>query len=489
MPKSLIFKLLGAFSFVIVLGAALMFWLVSQATRSAFNIYTSRSGQMLAQRAAPLFADFYLQANSWRGIDLFIESNLTSNLAANPGANHGAGQGNGLGRMAGTGLLNAAGQRFILSDAQGVVINDTNGELVGTKLTSDQLKAGTSVVVDNKVVGTLIIAAADFANPASPAGQFIASVNQSILLAVAVAGIIALLLGAVLFFQITAPLRLLNKAAFAIAHGQLDQRVNIQSHDELGELGGAFNHMAESLERAQTQRKRMIADIAHELRTPLAVIQVNLEGMMDGVLPFNKEQLALTRDETLLLGRLVGDLRLLSLAEAGELKLERRPEQIGTIINQVVERLAPQTRLKQITLESSIAPQLPDLWVDSDRVGQVLGNLINNSIRYTPPGGSITLQAKMGNSSRNFVTVSVFDTGKGVDANDLPYIFDRFYRAEKARDRASGGSGLGLAIARQLVEAHGGSIRAFSPVFVDAFGQGYGTEVLFDLPVTVHPIS
>jgi signal transduction histidine kinase len=294
--------------------------------------------------------------------------------------------------------------------------------------------------------------------------------------------VIVLLLGAILFFQITAPLRQLNKAASGIANGDLSQRVEIRSHDELGELGQTFNQMAESLDSAETKRQHLMADIAHELRTPITVIQANLEAMLDEVLPLDVEQVAVLHDETLLLSRLVADLRLLSQAEAGALKLEPQETEIISLIHRVVEKIKVQAQQNGINLEIEIPEDLPRIRIDADRITQVLNNLIGNALRYTPQGGKIIVSAAKSSGLAGTIQISVTDTGSGIDPEALPFVFDRFYRADQSRARNSGGSGLGLAIVKQLVEAHGGKVGAVSPVFSNADKQGYGTRITITLP-------
>jgi two-component system OmpR family sensor kinase/two-component system sensor histidine kinase BaeS len=486
MRNSLIFKLMGAFLLVIAIGALVISWLVSQATRSAFNLYTTRNGQAWAQRLAPVLADFYSRDGSWQGVDVVLQSGLSSlNPSGGMGYGNGQGQGRGMGfgrGSTGSSMGGMMAQRMILADGQGVVISDTQDELNGKQLSSAEMKNGTPVIVNDNLVGTLIVTPNDFAGPATPAGEFLASVNQSIITAIIIASIIALILGAVLFLQITAPLRQLKKASVAIAGGDLSQRVTIHSRDELGELGQAFNHMAESLADAETQRQHLVADVAHELRTPLAAIQATAEGMLDGVLPLDEEQVASIHTETLLLNRLIGDLRLLSLAEAGQLKLERQEINLGGLVSQVVERSKPQAMQKDITLGVEVQNNLPPVWIDSDRITQVLNNLIGNALRYTPKDGTITVGVAPAPGLTNTVQVSVANTGPGIDPEALPFVFDRFYRSDKSRSRASGGSGLGLAIVKQLVEAHGGKVEAVSPVFRSADHQEYGTRISFTLP-------
>jgi signal transduction histidine kinase len=457
MRSSLIFKLMGAFLLVIAIGAVVISLLTRQATQFAFNLYTTRSGQAWAQSLAPVLADYYAQKNDWQGVDALLQSGLTS---GGIGAGHMMGQGRGFG-ASGAAMGTMMGQRLVLADAQGMVVSDTGGELVGTALAPQDISNGQPVLLGDQQVGTLIVTPNTQLEQGTPASDFLDSVNSSILTAVVIAGIIALILGAGLFIQITAPMRQLQKAASSIAAGDLSQRVTVRSQDEIGRLGQTFNTMAESLARAETQRRHMVADVAHELRTPLAVIQANAEGMLDGVLPFEPEQVNAIYQETLLLNRLVGDLRLLSLAEAGELRLERQPTAPGALVEQVVEHMQPQAAQRGVRLEGKIQAGLPERALDADRITQVLTNLVGNALRYTPPDGTIVVEA--GTRQEGRLQITVTDSGPGIQAGDLPYVFDRFYRADKSRARASGGSGLGLAIVKQLVEAHGGQVSVASP--------------------------
>ncbi len=496
MRNSLLFKLLGAFILVISIGSLIIFLLVSSATQKAFNLYTTRSGQVWAQRLAPTLADYYAAKGSWQGVDAFLRSSelfetgmmnsATLSLTPQSGGGYGNGQGQGrgmgFGRQLGMGGMmgNMMEQRLILTDAQGVVVSDTQSKLNGTQLTADQLEKGALVAVGNDPVGTVIVTPLNLTNSLTATGQFLASVNRSIIIAALIAGVIALLIGAVLFSQITAPLRQLNRAANAVAHGDLSQRVAINSKDELGELGETFNQMAANLAKAEIQRQHLTADVAHELRTPLAAIQASLEGMLDGVLPLDNEQITTIHAETLLLNRLIEDLRLISLAETGQLKLERQKTDLAELVRQVAGREKLLALQRGITLSVDIQDNLPMVNIDADRIIQVLSNLVGNALRYTPQGGVITIRcaAKAGS-----VEVSVADSGAGIPADALPNVFDRFYRADKSRARLSGGSGLGLAIVRQLVEAHGGIVEAQSPVFEVGTPDAHGTRIAFTLPL------
>jgi len=301
--------------------------------------------------------------------------------------------------------------------------------------------------------------------------------------AVLVAGLLALAVGVgaslVIAQRVTAPIASMTRAARAIAQGDLSQRVATASSDEVGELALAFNQMAANLAHAEELRRNLVADVAHELRTPLAVLQADLEAIQDGVYQPTPEHIATLRSEVSHLSRLVSDLHELALAEAGQLTLEKRPTDIATLVQRVVETMQSTAHPRQLTLTATILSPIPPLTIDPDRIEQALRNLVGNALRYTPAGGRISVEVEMGafpHSNRPAVVLRVRDTGPGIAPEDLPYIFDRFYRGEKSRARSTGGSGLGLAIVRQLVEAHGGSVWVDSVV-----GQGSTFSVALPL--------
>ena len=285
--------------------------------------------------------------------------------------------------------------------------------------------------------------------------DFLDRLRWSLLLAGGVgalaAGLTALLAGR----YITQRLRAVAESAGAIAAGDLSQRIGDASNDELGELAAAFNRMAESLAGQEEARQRLVADIAHELRTPLAVLQAEIEALQDGVTQATPERFASLHEEARLLARLVDDLRMLSLADSGQLLLERREEDLAGIAERAAAAVAAQARVKDVRLDLALQDSLPRVALDSDRIAQVLRNLLSNALRHTPSGGRVALALR---AEDGRAVVEVSDTGAGIPPEALPHVFDRFYRADPSRNRATGGSGLGLAIARQLVRAHGGDI-------------------------------
>ncbi len=276
------------------------------------------------------------------------------------------------------------------------------------------------------------------------------------------AALAAVGVGLLLTRQISRPLRDLTSAARRMAAGDLEGRVPVRSRDELGELAAAFDSMAEAVGRQEGLRRRMAADIAHELRTPLAVIQADLEAMLDGVRPLSAEAVADVHGETRLLSRLIDDLRDLSLAQTGQLPLRKEPTDLGEVARSSAARFASRAEERGVRLEVEVAEDLPRADIDPDRISQVFGNLLENALRHTPPGGRVELRVGPGESAATLRT-TVRDTGPGIPAEHLPNVFEHFYRADRARSRSAGGSGIGLAVVKQLVEAHGGRVWAESP--------------------------
>jgi two-component system OmpR family sensor kinase/two-component system sensor histidine kinase BaeS len=275
--------------------------------------------------------------------------------------------------------------------------------------------------------------------------------------------------------RITSPLSETMKAADALAEGDLSARVPEEGNGEFRHFARSFNRMAEALETADRQRRELLADVAHELRTPLTVLQGNLEGLRDGVYQATPEHLDLVLDETQKLSHLVDDLRLLTLAEAGQLPLDLQVLDVPQLLADVRDAFACQADEGGIALKVDVDGSLQPLVADPQRIGQVLGNLVGNALRYTPDGGAVTLGAVQAPSGGG-VLLWVADTGEGIPPADLPRIFDRFWRGDPARTHEPGaGSGLGLAIAKGLVQAHGGRIWAESQV-------GQGTTVSCALP-------
>lgn len=475
---SLWLKLIGAFALIIVIGTGLVVILVSQTTAGQFELYITRTGQQWATHLAPVLASYYARTGTWKGVEAVLR-NPWSSGASNDRMMHDGMMGGDRGWTEQGGMRDSdmmsdmwawSGDRLILVQADGTVVADTANTLVGSRLPADAVAKGTPILLGERTIGTLIVT--PLAAPATPASDFLGAVNRSALLSGLAAGIVAIGLGSLLFIQIIRPLRRLSAAALAIAGGDLSQRVHVRGRDEIGQVALTFNQMAEHLQRYAVERQNMIGDIAHELRTPLSVIQSNLEAMLDGVLPTTSEELSSLHQETLLLNRLITDLRTLSLAEAGQLHLDKHLIDLDPLVKQVVDRMRLRAEEKNMVLETHIAGELPQVQADPERLMQVITNLLDNALRYNPIGAHVTVGAC---ASGNSVELSVCDNGTGVSPEDLPHLFERFWRAEKSRNRATGGSGLGLAIVKQLVEAHHGQVSVDTQ-------PGVGTRFTVQIP-------
>ncbi len=317
------------------------------------------------------------------------------------------------------------------------------------------------IYASGEQVGTLVVLTQQDVLPisASLGDRFFDRVRLALLVGGITALLVAFVFALLLVDGITRPLRRLAHAARRVAAGDFSQRVDVSSPSEAAELAGSFNRMAEALERDKDTRHRLLADIAHELRTPLSVIQGTAQGFLDGVIPPDQEHAAVVRDEATLLSKLITDLRDLSLAEAGELRLERKPSDVGELVRQAAAGVRHRAREQGIDLEVAAPAGLPSCLLDSQRTSQILGNLLNNALRHTPRGGHVALRVRQPEGDR--LMVDVEDTGEGIPPEHLPHIFERFYRVDSSRTRG-GGTGLGLAIAKQLARAQGGDVTAES---------------------------
>ena len=303
--------------------------------------------------------------------------------------------------------------------------------------------------------------------------EFLGSIDRWIFGGVAIAGLLALAATVALSRRIFQPVADLTAAARRMERGDLSARVDVRTRDEIGELGKAFNSMAEARAGAEELRRRMVGDIAHELRTPLTNLKAQLEAVEDGLLPADARSHASLREETTLLARLVDDLQELALTEAGQLRLELTEVSLEKAARAAIDAWKPAADAAGVRLQSEFDYDLPPAHADRSRVGQILRNLLSNAIMHSPRGGSVRLGARRRDSG---LEIFVRDEGPGIAAEHLPWIFDRFYRADPSRSRSTGGAGLGLAIVRQLACAQGGDVRVESD-------PGHGATFFVAFPV------
>jgi signal transduction histidine kinase len=302
---------------------------------------------------------------------------------------------------------------------------------------------------------------------------FLQSVWWQFLLAGAIAAVIALLLARWLARGLTQPLRDMAAAARRLSLGDYRVRVSTGRRDEVGQLATAFNRMSQELEQVERSRRDLVGNVSHELKTPIAAIRAHLENLMDGVERPDRETLQVMFAQSDRLARLVDQLLDLSKLESGEVPLHRTDVEVEPLIDQVLSEIVVSSGGKGVRLSRAVPENLPAIDADAERVHQVLFNLVDNAVRFTPGGGHVTVSAH-GHDGR--VEIRVVDTGVGIGSEHLPRLFERFYRVDPARAREGGGTGIGLAIARSVVEAHGGRIRAESE-------PGRGSTFSFDLPI------
>ena len=426
-------------------------------TEIEFRRYAFTQGGRWEQQVVELAA-YYAEHNSWEGVQDTLQT--TQRIGQQD-------PGRGRGGM-GPPMLD-----FRLVDPEMQIMGDTEKSPSGTA-SQAELESGIPIEVQGQVAGYLLPSTqTQTALPLDPPqAQFLSRVRAALWIAALAATVVALIVGGLLFRSIVAPLRRLTVASQTIAEGDLTIRAPVQGHDEVAQLADAFNQMAGSLARAEKARRNQTADVAHELRTPLTVLQGALEAMLDGVYPTDRENLLAAQAQVRTLARLVEDLRLLAMADAGQLRLHTAPLDLVAFLREVVEahRLQAQERAVNMTLETP--PTLPLVTADRDRLVQVMGNLLSNALRYVPEGRHVAVRAT---DQGQEITITVADDGPGVPTENLSHLFERFWRGDPTRRRATGGSGLGLAIARHIVEAHGG--RAWAEPT-----PGGGLTVAFTLP-------
>lgn len=349
-------------------------------------------------------------------------------------------------------------ERLLVADKEGTVVYDSENKKNGEKLSEATLGEGHSLLhpYHNFLIGTVIVAA----QPGYYNFQqttFLKSMNWALIISGLIAGILALFISLLVTNRITAPVTALIAATHRIANGRWNERLPIDSNDELGQMSTAFNNMAQALENQQKLRSRLVDDVRHELNTPLSVIQLELEALKDGLQSPSDASEHVER-EISLLQNLVNDLSFLS--EFGELELDRQPTDFTQLIIDAITRWQPHADAKHVNLKFELIKEPPEILADARRITQVLGNLISNALTHTPQEGLIEIRTELSDNSTLITTVH--DTGSGIQPEDLSHIFERFYRTDYARNRNTGGRGLGLAIAKQIIELHGGQIWAKS---------------------------
>lgn len=460
MLRSLHSRLLVAFVLVLAVAIGIAEVVAERTATREFGVFLGRADSAYVDSLAQNLGDYYAATGSWEN----VQSVFTA-LPSTPGqlqlqdasgavvAESGRGRGPGAGPGSGAGGPRGTGQ-----GVEGSVPAELTAADPALENASEDLATrSVPVYADGQQVGTLTVSGGGGATVlADETGdRFIDRVRTALLVGGIAALAVALLLAAVVVESVTRPLRRLRDAARRIASGDFSHRVHITAPSEAAELGASFNQMAEALDRSEQVRRQVLADIVHELRTPLSIIQGTAQGFLDGVIPPDQEHASVIRDEATLLSKLITDLRDLSLAEAGELRLEIKPSDLGELVRQAAAGVQHRAGEQGIEMEVAAPTGLPLCLLDGERTSQILGNLLDNALRHTPRGGHVALRVRQPEGDR--LIVDVEDTGEGISPEHLPHVFERFYRVDSSRARG-GGTGLGLAIAKQLAQAQGGDV-------------------------------
>ena len=439
-------KLLISFVLLVFVSISVAVVIAYRGVANEVRLFMFRGSMTRAQEIAKSLETYFQENQTWQGAEV-----LFSLSGTNTGM---MGRGHGMGGTQGMG--NVMNQRLRLADAEGRIVFDTSDTQVSGSLTATELSSAIQLKNNGTLVGYLLPESAMMYSTADE--QFLLSrLTRAALVAGLVGAGLALPLAFFLTYQLMHPVRTLTQAARMIEKGDFSQQVPVHGKDELAQLSTTFNNMADSLQKAQESRRAMTADIAHELRTPLAVQLAHLEALQDGIYPLAKENLLPILEQNQMLNHLVEDLRTLTLADAGQLKLDLVKTDLQSLVMREVERFKPQASARQIELHFSSSADCPAIVVDPARIEQILNNLISNALRYTPDSGKIEIALKVDGDK---LRITIHDNGPGISEEALPYVFERFYRADRSRSRSEGGSGLGLAIALQIALLHGGTLTA-----------------------------
>ncbi len=468
MTHNLNFRILASFTLVIVIILSSVFFLVYRTTRSELAQYEERIEDIQDANVQSELYNYYAITGTWDNVQARIVQ-----------------------------WGNLYGRRIILTDTEGKVVADSEGSLLGSNFADNSIQSSTEEVV---IPGPGQIV--DFqVNPPGQPQAVVTAINavgylhtvhgglpgisktalqityQSIGLFFIRAAIVAVCVAIILTYflsrRILAPVKALTTAARQFGKGDFSRRVDYEGKGEMGELASSFNSMAENLEKNEQLRRNMVADVAHELRTPISNLKGYLEAISDGIVKPDEDTIHSLNEEASSLARLVGDLQELTLADAGKLKITVQPEDISHIVKETVLAIQAKAVNKELTITAELPHELPLVEIDAQRIRQVLNNLLSNAIAHTGKGGNITVTGRQQDEK---VFISVADTGEGIPPEHLAMIFERFYRVDKSRTRATGGSGLGLTIAKRLVEAHGGTIAVSSQL-------GKGSTFTFSVPI------
>jgi signal transduction histidine kinase len=451
------YRLSILFLAVIVVGATTTLVLVRRSTESMFRSFVFEGDSEKAKAYASMLAEYRLEKGNWDGVQAFLvglpqmlslslDAKIHGNTGWAPLANYTAAT-----------MRSLMADRVVVADSQGIIIADTANEILGTVHPAMHLSHGVPIMAKFQRTGTVLVGSMIDSSLTGINERFLDSITRSLVWATVISAAIALVMGLLFSARITEPLGILAAAARDVASGELSAPIPLVGKGEVAELSASFNEMKTELKRLDDAKKQVIADSAHELRTPVTLIQGMIEGMMDGILPLDAQSLESVHEETVRLARLIDTLRELEIIESGELELSIEGVDLVEANRKAVLLFTAAASAKSIALSHKVATDLPAVARgDYLRLGEVIYNLVANAIKYTPTDGKVCVRNITG--PEGTVRFSVDDSGPGIALEERERIFGRFYRLDKSRATDTGGRGLGLAIASEIVKAHGGSI-------------------------------
>lgn len=427
---------------VVLFSGILITVLTAESTNDSFDKYLNDTYNVTLSQWGQTFAAFYVRNdNSWKGVENIFVFNMQTGV--------------------------------VLSDVQGKILYHYDISYIGKRVPAQIFQRGYPLRLDDEIIGILYPAALFDPTYTALERGFAETVLRAVIKGTLFTSLFALIIGLGLSIGITNPLRELTKATKRMAHGNFDEPLPVYYNDEIGNLARSFNAMGEEIKRGLENQKQMIADISHELRTPLTVLASKLEFSLEKNKPLEMEDTMVLYDEVIRLKGMVNELQDMSKLESGHMVLDKTLIHFQSFFADFFLLLEAEAESRNMELEIKIPADLAPCYADAKRLKQIVLNLVNNAFRYTPDGGKVILEARQ--EEKDFV-FSVQDSGIGIAPEDIDHIFERFYRADRSRDRETGGSGLGLAITKGLVEAHGGEIRVESRL-------GEGSRFIVWLPL------
>ncbi|MEI6874833.1 MAG: ATP-binding protein [Spirochaetota bacterium] len=442
---------------IILTGSATTLVLVRLSTEKVYRSLVFSGDSAKARVYATILAEYYAQNRGWTGVGDFlaeIPRQVSLTLDLNIRGMRGAAEVPGMNAYPYNNIQALLADRIALADLHGVIIADSSGKLLGSTHPAMHLAHGYPIIVDFGRVGTVLVGSMIDSSLTGIDERFLSSITTSLLMSTLASSLLALVLGLLFAARLTKPLAGLSSAARRVAAGELPMPVPVRGADEVAELALSFNAMTEELLRLEDEKKRIIADAAHELRTPVTLIQGTIEAMLDGIYPLDRSTLESVHEETIRLSHLIDTLRELELIDSGELDLEFGEVDLLELARKAIPLFASQAASKGITLTIG-GSGAASVKGDQLRLGEVLYNLLSNAIKYSPSGSRVHIGIEVAGGS---VRLAVEDSGPGIPEAERKRIFERFYRIDRSRAQDTGGRGLGLAIAQEIVKAHRGSI-------------------------------